>query len=131
MHIQICINRVYAEVLNRSLGDVRINISVKIELQRFSAEIGAIEFVYRIEIMSRVGHIAVDGVMTMFAESDNDREELKRLAEESKKGVPPYIAQIIVLNVEPLVLILEKEMGMPITPIILQMDEDKGALLYQ
>jgi len=125
------VNVVHAEVVNRAPGNVVVNISVNVELRRYSAEEGLIEFDYKIAVSSRIGQVSVSGSLFMFAETEEDRRELRRLAEESKKGVPQHIAQIIVLNSEPLILLIEKEMGMPITPILPIEEPRSGVSLYQ
>lgn len=57
---------------------------------------------------------------------------MEKLAEESKKKVPQNVIQGIVLGAQPLILLIEKEMGLPITPLMMQVvEEEKTSTLYQ
>jgi len=129
---QLVLNALHAEVFNREPGAILVNVVVKAELKRYSGEEGFLEFSYKLVVSSRVGQITSDGSFILVAESEEERSALEKLAEESKKKVPQNIIQGIVLGAQPLILLIEKEMGLPITPLMMQVvEEEKTSTLYQ
>lgn len=126
------LNALHAEVFNREPGAILVNVVAKAELKRYSGEEGFLEFSFKLMVSSRIGQITSDGSFILVAENEEERNALEKLAEESKKKVPVHVIQNIVLNLQPLILIVEKEMGMPITPLMMQMaEEEKVSTLYQ
>lgn len=132
MRLQLVLNALHAEVFNREPGAILVNVVAKAELKRYSGEEGFLEFSFKLMVSSRIGQITSDGSFILVAENEEERNALEKLAEESKKKVPVHVIQNIVLNLQPLILIIEKEMGMPITPLTMQMaEEEKVSTLYQ
>jgi len=128
----LVLNALHAEVFNREPGAILVNVVAKAELKRYSGEEGFLEFSFKLMVSSRIGQITSDGSFILVAENEEERNALEKLAEESKKKVPVHVIQNIVLNLQPLILIVEKEMGMPITPLMMQMaEEEKVSTLYQ
>jgi hypothetical protein len=139
MRPALYLDGVHAEVLDRTPGEAVVNVSIKVDLERYSAEDRSAEFRYKLVVSSRIGQISMTGTLVLLADSDIDLEELEKIAYESRRNaVPATIFQLIIFNLQPLLLHVEKEMGMPITPLLpghveqrKEEREEKKVLLYQ
>jgi len=125
LYQQMVVNRIKARVINRTPSEeVIISTSVNIELKRFVAEDGFVEYAFQIEISSQFGEIVVNGSLVLVASTEEEAKELAKVIEESENGVPRFVYEYIVSNMNPLITLIEKEMGLPIEPV--QVDEDDG-----
>lgn len=118
MQAHIIITSIHAHA-DESEGSVDVvKVRLDITLERFSRDDRECEYKFRVQVLAGVGEIDMAGVLYLRAETEDELKELSRMAIESKKEmIPDQVIHTVMLLVTPLLTHIEKEMGIPITPL--------------
>ena len=115
------VSSIHADVLERTADAVVAKVEIGTKLLKYSKEDMVCEYSFKLTVSSAAGQVSLSGELYMLAEAEDELLELSKLVEESKKGgAPPQVIEAISLLATPLLTHIEKEMGLPITPLFLK-----------
>lgn len=116
MRVHVLLESVQGKVYSRSVWNARVQVSVRVHIEKFSKDAGEAWFSYTLIRTSKLHRITLTGRLILHAEDEEEVKELEAYATREKSLDP--LVRAIAVRLQPLILHIEEEFNLLMLPTL-------------